>query len=130
MRGRAIPDQQDALTFSGVCCGELVEKELHTRGVESRQHEPEDAPRAGMSRCIEPEPFVALINDGLGALSNGCPDTAEDGLEAEASLVFAPDFDFLRRVCFLKGLRLKFYLFLNAACSSSEARRLFAGRGT
>jgi len=130
MRGRAIPHQHDALTFRGVLFGERVEKELRTRGVESRQHQPEDAPRSRMSRGIEPEPFVALINDGLGALSDECPDTAEDRLEAEASFVFAPDFYGVCRVRLLQGLGLKSYLFLNLICSSAEARCLFAGRGT
>jgi hypothetical protein len=83
-----------------------------------------------MSRRIEPEPFVALINDGKGALSNGCPDTPQNRLEAEASFIFAPDFYFFGGVCLFQGLRLKFYLFLNSFCSSMEARRLFAGRGT
>ncbi len=130
MRGRAVPDQHKALTFSGVRFGELVEKSLHTRGVESRQHEPENAPRSWMSRSKEPQPFVTLINDGKWPLSLGCPDAAQDGLEAEARFIFAPDFYFVRRIRLLKGLCLKFYLFLNSACPSTDARRLFAGRGT
>jgi hypothetical protein len=83
-----------------------------------------------MSRRIEPEPFVALINFRKGTLSLGCPDAAQDGLETEARFVFAPDFYFVRRISLLKGLRFQFYLFLNSACSSTDARRLFAGRGT
>ncbi len=130
MRGCAVPHQHYALTFRCVLCGELIEKELHTVGVQSRQHQPEDAPRAGMSRRIEPEPFVALINFRKGTLSLGCPDAAQDGLETEARFVFAPDFYFVRRISLLKGLRFQFYLFLNSACSSTDARRLFAGRGT
>jgi hypothetical protein len=82
-----------------------------------------------MSRCIEPQPFVAFINDGKWSLSLGCPDTPQNRLEAEASFILAPDFYCLARIRLLKGLRLKFYLFLNSACSSREARRWFAGRG-
>jgi hypothetical protein len=110
--------------------GERVKKELHTRGVESRQHEPEDAPRAGMHSRIEPEPLIALINYGQRPLSNWRPDTPHNGLEAEARFVFAPDFDGVCGVRLLKGLCLKFYLFLNSACSFVDARRLLAGRGT
>jgi hypothetical protein len=112
-----------------VLFGECVEKELHTRGVESRQHEPEDAPRSGMHSGIEPKPLIALINYGQRSLSNWCPDTPQNGLEAEARFVFTPDFDGVCRVCLLKGVCLKFYLFLNSACSSVDARRLLAGRG-
>ena len=130
MRWRAVPHQHKALIFWGVLFGELIEKQLHTVGVQSRQDEPEDAPRSWMSCRIQPEPFVALINFSDGSLSNGRPHPAKYRLETEASFVLAPDFYFVRRVCLLKSLRLKFYLFLNSACSSSVARRLFAGRGT
>ncbi len=130
MRRRSVPDQQDALAFSGVLFGERVEECLCTLGIQARQDEPEDAPRLWMCRRIEPEPFVALINLSQRALSLACPDAAQDRLEAEASFVLAPDFYRVRRVRLLQGLGLKFYLFLNSACSSGEARRLFAGRGT
>ena len=82
-----------------------------------------------MSCGKEPEPFVTLINFRQGALSLGCPDAAQDGLETEARFVFAPDFYFVRRVSLFEGLRFQFYLFLNSACSSTDARRLFEGRG-
>jgi len=83
-----------------------------------------------MCRRIEPEPFVALINLSQWALSERGPHAAQDWLETKASFVLAPDFDGLRRVRLLQGLGLKFYLFLNSACSSRDARRLFRGRGT
>jgi len=130
MRGCSIPHQHNALTFSRVLFGECVEKELHTRGVESRQHEPADAPHSGMHSRIEPEPLIALINYGQRSLSNWCPDTPQNGLEAEARFVFAPDLYGVRRVRLVQGLSLKSYLFLNSAWASMEARRLFAGRGT
>lgn len=130
MRGCPIPHQHNALPFRGVLFGERVEKELRTTGVESRQHQPEDAPRSRMSRGIEPEPFVALINDGQRSLSDRCPDPPQNGLEAEARFVFAPDLYGVRGIRLLQGLGLKSYLFLNSACSSMDARRLFAGRGT
>jgi len=98
----------DALTFSGVLFGELSEKQLDTRGVESRQHEPERAPRSWMSRGIQPEPFVALINYRQWSLANGRPDAAKDWLESEARFILAPDFHFVRRIRLLQSLRLKF----------------------
>lgn len=107
MRGRSIPHQKDARTFSGVLFGELIEKELHTVGVQSRQHQPEDASRSRMSRGIEPEPFVALVNDGKRTLSSGCPDTPQNRLETEASFVLTPDFYLVRRRRLLESLRLK-----------------------
>jgi len=64
MCGCAVPHQHKTLTFRRVLFGELVEKSLHTRGVQARQYQPEDAPRARMSCRIQPEPFIALINDG------------------------------------------------------------------
>jgi hypothetical protein len=130
MRWCAIPDQQDALAFAGVLACKLIEKSLHTCSIQSRQDEPEDAPRPWMCRCIEPEPFIAFINEGQWALSEWRPDAAQHRLETKASFVFAPDFNFFVWICCLKSLRLKFYLFLNSACSSSDARRLLAGRGT
>ncbi len=130
MRGRAVPDQKDALTCGRMLFGELREESLHTRGVESRQHQPERAPSPRVSRRIEPEPFVALINLSQRALSLWRPDAAQHRLETKASLVFAPDFYCVRGVCLLKGVRLELYLFLNSACSCVDARRLFAGRGT
>lgn len=108
MRGRTVPDQQDALTCSGVFCGERVEESLHTLCIQSRQDEPEDAPRLWVCRRIEPEPFVALIDFSQRALALWCPDAAQDGLETEAGFVLAPDFDGLRRVRLLQGLSLKF----------------------
>src|ERR1700753_2627663 len=130
MRGRAVPDQKDALALPGVLFGECVEESLHALRIQARQDEPEDAPRLRMCRRIEPEPFVALIDLTEWSLSKRCPDAARDRLETEASFVRAPDFSSVRRVRFLKSLRFKFYLFLNSACSSKDARRLFAGRGT
>src|SRR5438270_2466058 len=62
MRWCAIPDQQDALAFAGVLACKLIEKSLHTCSIQSRQDEPEDAPRPWVCRCIEPEPFIAFIN--------------------------------------------------------------------
>ena len=130
MRGRTVPDQKNALANAGVFFGELREESLHTLGIQPWQDEPENAPRLRMCRRIEPEPFVALIHFTDWTLSNGCPDAAQDGLETEASFVLAPDFDALQGVRFFQSLSLKPYLFLNADCSSTEARRLFAGRGT
>jgi len=130
MRWRAVPDQKDALTFSGVPARKLIEKSLHTISIQSRQDEPEDAPRLWMCRCIEPEPFIALINFTERALSLWRPDAALHRLETKPSFVLAPDFHFLVWICCLKGLHLKFYLFLNTAGSSRDARRLFDGRGT
>ena len=130
MRGRAIPDQQQALANAGVLSCQRIEKELHTRGIKSWQDEPEDSPRLRVCRRIEPEPFVALIDFTQWTLSLGCPHAAQDRLETKARFILAPDFDRLRRVRLLQGLGLKFYLFLNSACSCAVARRLFRGRGT
>ena len=105
------------------------QESLHTSSVESQQDEPEGAPRSGVCRCIELEPFVALINFCQRALSNGRPHAAQDGLKAEAGFVCAPDFYLVRRVRLSKSLCFKRQLFLNSACSSAEARRLLAGRG-
>lgn len=130
MRWRTVPDEQHSLAFWCVLGCKLREESLHARSIESRQNQPEDAPGSWMCRGIQPEPFVAFINDSQWALSERCPDTTQNRLEAKASFVLAPDFYFLRRVRLLQGLRRKFYLFLNSACSSADARRLFAGRGT
>ena len=62
MRWRTVPDQEDALAFSGVLFGELREESSDALGIQSRQDEPEDAPRLRVCRRIEPEPFIALIN--------------------------------------------------------------------
>src|SRR5207248_4464740 len=130
MRGCAVPHQHQALTFWGVLFGEFVEKSLDTQSIQSRQAQPEDAPRARMSCGIEPEPFIAFINEGQWALSRWRPDTAQHRLETEARFVLAQDVHVLVWICCLKSLHLKFYLFLNSACSSSVARRLLVGRGT
>ena len=108
MRGCPVPHQHQALTFGRMLFGERVEEELHTRGVESRQHEPERASRSRMGRGIEPEPFVALINYRQWSLSNGCPDAAKYWLESEASFVLAPDFYGVCRIRLLQSLRRKF----------------------
>lgn len=101
MRWCAVPDQHNAFTFRGVLPSELIEKQLHTRAIQTRQDEPEHAPCLWMHTGIEPEPFVARINCRNGSLSNGRPDTPQDWLEAEASFVFAPSLDLLIRVfCF------------------------------
>jgi hypothetical protein len=125
MRGRAVPHQKDALTCGSVLFGELIEKELHTMGVESREHEPEDAPCAGMHSRKEPEPLVALIHFGKRSRSNWCPHPPDNRLEAKARFVLAPDFDFLPRTRPFEGSCLTPQLFLKAACSAGEARRLF-----
>ncbi len=107
MSGCSVPYQHNAFTFSAMLFGKLIKKSLHTGGVESRQHQPERAPRSWMSRGKEPQPFVARINDGKWPLANGCPDAAKYWLESEARFVFTPDFHFLRRVLLLKGLSRK-----------------------
>ena len=89
-----------------------------------------ERPQMGVRRRVEPEPFVALIDFAQRALALGCPHATQHRLEAEAGLVLAPDLDGLRGVRLSQGLSLKPYLFLNSACSSKDARRLFAGRGT
>jgi hypothetical protein len=124
MRGRTVPDQKDALAFFGMLFGERREESLHALGIRSWQDEPEDSPRLRTCRRIEPEPFVALINFTDRTLSERCPDAAQDRLEAEASFIPAPDFNGLRGVRLLQSSGLKPYLFLNSACSSTEARRL------
>ena len=130
MCGRTVPDQKNALAFACMLFGERREESLHTRGIKSWQDEPKDAPRLRVRRRVEPEPFVALINFTDRTLSDGCPDAAQHRLETEASFVLAPDFNGLRGMRLLQGLSLKPYLFLNSACSSTDARRLFRGRGT
>jgi hypothetical protein len=55
-------------------------------------------------RRIEPNPFITLINDSNGPFSNGCPDAAQYRLEAEASLVRAPDFYLLAGMRLLQSL--------------------------
>lgn len=106
MRRRAVPDQQDALPLAGVLSRELVEESLYTDGIESRQDEPEDAPRAGVGRRKEPEPFVALIHFGKGALTLWRPYAAQDRLESEAGFVGAPDFNGGGGMRFAQGLGL------------------------
>jgi hypothetical protein len=125
MRRRTVPDQKDALALSGMLFGEGREESLHARGIKPWQDEPEDSPRLRVRRRIEPEPFVALIDFTDRTLSRGCPDAAQDRLETEARLVLAPDFDLIGGVRLSQSLSLKLYLFLNSACSSTEARRLF-----
>jgi len=125
MRVRALPDQKNALAFACMLFGERREESLHALCIQSWQDEPEDSPRLRVRRRIEPEPFVALINFTNRTLSEGCPDAAQDRLEAEASFVLAPDFNGLCGVRLLQSLSLKLYLFLNADCSSTDARRLF-----
>jgi hypothetical protein len=106
MRRRAVPDQQDALPLAGVLARELIEESLDTDGIESRQDEPEDAPRAGLGRREEPEPFVALIHFGEGALTPWRPHAPQDRLEPEASFVGAPDFNGGGGMRFSQGLGL------------------------
>jgi hypothetical protein len=76
MCGRPIQDQDDAFAGDGVRTCELIEKQLHHLGIQVWQYEPEDAPRPRMSRRIEPEPFVARVNDGLGTLASRRPHSA------------------------------------------------------
>jgi hypothetical protein len=78
---------------------------LHAIGVEPRQDEPEDPTRARMRRRIEPEPFVAQVNFGDGALTLRRPDAAQDGLEAEAGFILASDLDLVLRMFDFQGLR-------------------------
>src|ERR1700755_1473943 len=124
MRWRTVPDQKDALAFAGIPFGERREESLHALCIQSWQDEPEDSRRLRVRRRIEPEPFVAFIDFPDRTLSHGCPDAAQDGLETEAGFVLAPDFYLLRRMRLSQGLSLKLYLFLNSACSSTDARRL------
>jgi len=125
MRGRTVPDQKNALADARMLFGERGQKSSHALCIQPWQDEPEDSPRPRMCRRVEPEPFVALINLTDRTPPCGCPDAAQDGLETEARFVLAPDFDGLRGVRLLQGLSLKPYLFLNSACPSTEARRLF-----
>jgi hypothetical protein len=87
---RAVPHQHNALALYHVLSGELIEKELHTIGVQTREDEPEDASGSRMHCRKEPEPFVARIKTGTGAFSDGRPDAPQDRLETEAGFVFAP----------------------------------------
>ena len=56
-----------------------------------------------MHSRIEPEPFVARINTGRGALALWRPDAPQDRLETEAGFVLAPRFDLFLRVLLAKS---------------------------
>jgi hypothetical protein len=105
MRRRSVPRHDDTLPFGCMPGGELREEGLHASGVEPRQDEPEDSTRARVRRRVEPEPFVAHVDFGDRALALRRPDAAQDGLEAKAGLVLAPDLHLVFRMFDSQGLR-------------------------
>jgi hypothetical protein len=123
VRRGPVYDEHDALAGRHVFGRERVEEELHHLGRQVRKHEPEDAPRLRVRRRIDPQPLVARMSRRPRALTARRPDAAQDGLQSQAGFVLAPDLDRLVWVPAPESPGRRLQLFLNRACSRSDAAR-------
>src|SRR3954463_14365417 len=88
-----------------------------------------DSAEGDMPSPLAPYHLVAVVAERDGPLTLGCPDPAQDRLQADAVLVRGPDLDRRVRVLgrFLGNDRGQ--LFLNASRSSGVAEAGWRGRG-
>ena len=126
----AIEDQDDLLLRSCSCLArERSELRLEERNIHARREVEQGAAGGRMDEADEIAPFVAVLDRGDGALSLGCPDPAQDGLQANPMLVHRPQFD----LCFGEGChhlaQERPQFFLNRSCAT-ESACMWRGRGT
>ena len=69
-----------------------------------------------MHEGVEIAPLIAMLHRGLRPLPAGAPDTAQNGLEADAVLVGRPELHHVLRVDLSHRLHYSQEIFLTAAC--------------
>ena len=68
-----------------------------------------------MNEAVQIRPLVTLMDDHAGTLAFQAPDPAQNGLESNAVLILAPQFDLLLGMGLLQRLNGARKFFLKAA---------------
>lgn len=129
MPARAVQDEHDLLGGAGADrASKGRQLDLEQRNGDGRGEMEHGAPRGGMHEPDQVAPVEAVLNGGGGALPVEAPDFVQDGLQADAVLIDAPQLEGGLR----EGSR---YLsqqgpevFLNACCWAASAATC-RGRG-
>lgn len=91
-----IQDEKDVFARTSADeAGEFAQGDLEGRERDSGQDQEEGAPGAGMDKAIHVGPLVAGMDPHDRTLSAPCPNAPQDGFQANAMFIHAPEFDWV-----------------------------------
>lgn len=94
MPSSPVEHQQDLFLFTGSYgLSEVLQGQCKDLHVDGGQEQPLRLSGGWVDKGIDVEPLVALLNDSRWTLAVEHPDPTEDGLESDAMLIGAPEFD-------------------------------------
>ncbi|GHO87712.1 hypothetical protein KSZ_57180 [Dictyobacter formicarum] len=94
MPSSLIKDQGDVFVVARTDgLGKMRQRQVHHLEINSGQDEPLGAPRVGMNKAVEGEPFVALLHSNARSRPFAYPHPAQDRFQTDAMFVHRPHFD-------------------------------------